>query len=211
MTSPPAPLGRLHVLTDTRDGRDAVAVVQAALSAGAPVVQVRSKDGTDRELHDLAERVARLCDAAGALCLVDDRPDVALAVGAGGTHLGAHDLPMAAARRVVGPDHVLGGTAREPGLARALVAQGASYLGVGPTFATSTKTGLPGPLGPAGVGAVAAAVDVPVIAIGGITVEAVPELRAAGVHGVAVVAAVSEAADPAAATSRLLAALEASP
>jgi thiamine-phosphate pyrophosphorylase len=209
--TPRAAGGRLHVLTDTRDGRDAVAVVRAALSAGAPVVQVRSKDGTDRELHDLADRVARLCEQAGALCVVDDRPDVALAVGAGGTHLGAHDLPMAAARRVVGPAHVLGGTAREPVLARQLVAQGATYLGVGPTTTTATKAGLPPPLGPAGVGAVAAAVDVPVIAIGGITVELVPALLAAGAHGVAVVSAISDAADPAAATRALLAALGASP
>ena len=200
-------VGRLHVLTDTRDGRDALPVVAAALSAGAPVVQVRSKGGTDRELFDLAERVARMCDDAGALCLVDDRVDVALAVGAGGTHLGAHDLPLAAARRVAGPDHVLGGTAREPVLARELVAAGASYLGVGPAFSTSTKAGLPVPLGPAGLGAVAAAVDVPVIAIGGITAEQVPALLAAGAHGIAVVAAISDAADPAAATRALLAAL----
>ena len=208
MTAPPA-LGRLHVLTDTRDGRDAVPVVSAALSAGAPVVQVRAKGGTDRELHDLAERVARLCDAAGALCLVDDRVDIALAVGAGGTHLGAHDLPLAAARRLAGPRHVLGGTARDPRLARELVAAGADYLGVGPAASTSTKAGLPAPLGIEAVGAVAAAVDVPVIAIGGVTVEHVPALLAAGVHGVAVVTAVSAAADPAEATRVLLAALDA--
>ena len=200
-------LGRLHVLTDTRDGRDAVAVVAAALSAGAPVVQVRSKGGTDRELFDLAERVARMCEAAGALCLVDDRVDVALAAGAGGTHLGAHDLPLSAARRIAGPGHVLGGTARDPERARELVTQGASYLGVGPTAITATKDGLPSPLGVAAVGAVAAAVDVPVIAIGGVTAAHVPALLAVGVHGVAVVAAVSEAADPAAATRELLRAL----
>ena len=199
--------GRLHVLTDTRDGRDALPVVRAALSAGAPVVQVRAKDGTDRDLFDLAERVARLCDASGALCLVDDRVDIALAVGAGGTHLGAFDLPLPAARRLAGPDHVLGGTARDADLARTLVAQGADYVGVGPTAATTTKTGLPAPLGVAAVGAVAAAVDVPVIAIGGVTVEHVPALLAAGAHGVAVVSAVSEAADPAAATRVLLEAL----
>jgi thiamine-phosphate pyrophosphorylase len=145
-----------------------------------------------------------MCDEAGALCLLDDRVDVALAVGAGGTHLGAHDLPLAVARRIAGPSHVLGGTAREPLLAKALVADGASYLGVGPAFSTSTKDGLPEPLGAAGVGAVAQAVDVPVIAIGGVTVDRVPELLAAGAHGVAVVAALSEAADPAAATRSLL-------
>lgn len=202
-------IGRLHVLTDTRDGRDALAVVAAALSAGAPVVQVRSKDGTDRQLFDLAARVVELCRPTGALCLVDDRVDVALAVGAGGTHLGAHDLPLAAARRLAGPDHVLGGTAREPVLAQALVADGATYLGVGPAYATATKDGLPDALGPAGVQAVARAVDVPVVAIGGVTVDRVPELRAAGAHGVAVVAALSDAADPAAATRALLQALDA--
>ncbi|MCW2665380.1 MAG: thiE2, partial [Frankiales bacterium] len=163
-------LGRLHVLTDTRDGRDALSVVAAALSVGAPVVQVRSKGGSDRSLYELAVRVHALCAAAGALTIVDDRPDIALAVGAGGTHLGALDLPMDAARTVVGADHVLGGTARSADLARALVAQGASYLGVGPAYSTTTKDGLPDALGAAAVGAVAAAVDVPVIAIGGVTV-----------------------------------------
>ncbi len=148
-----------------------------------------------------------MCAAAGALTVVDDRPDIAVAVGAGGTHLGAHDLPLDAARRVVGRGHVLGGTARDPGLAQALVAAGADYLGVGPAYATSTKDGLPDALGAAAVGAVAAAVDVPVIAIGGVTVDRVPELLAAGAHGVAVVAALSDAADPAAATRALLAAL----
>ncbi len=203
--------GRLHVLTDARAGRRPLEVVAAALSAGAPVIQVRAKRLTDRELHDFAGRVVALCTAAGATCLLDDRVDVALAVGAAGTHLGAHDLPMAAARRVAGPAHLLGGTAREPVRAAALVAEGADYLGVGPAFATSTKDGLPDPLGAAGVALVAAAVAVPVIAIGGITLERVPELLAAGAHGVAVVGAVSDAADPAAAVRRLLAALARTP
>ncbi len=200
-------LGRLHVLTDARGGRATLEVVAAALSAGAPVVQVRAKGVTDRELHDLALRVVALCRAAGATCLVDDRVDVALAAGADGTHLGATDLPLEAARRVAGPGHLLGGTARSPDAGRALVAAGADYLGVGPSYATTTKDGLPDPLGPGGVGAVASAVDVPVLAIGGVTVDRVPALRAAGAYGVAVVGAVSDAADPAAAVRALLQAL----
>lgn len=204
-------IGRLHVVTDARAGRDPLTVVRGALSAGAPVVQVRAKDGTDRELYDLAGRVAALCVAAGASCVVDDRPDVALAVGAAGTHLGATDLPLDAARRVVGPGHLLGGTAREPLAAGALVAAGADYLGVGPAYATRTKDGLPEAIGPAGVAAVAAAVRVPVLAIGGITADRVPALLAAGAHGVAVVGAIADAADPAAATRALLAALGPSP
>ncbi len=198
---------RLHVLTDARAGRDALDIIAGALSAGAPLVQVRAKGVTDRELYDLAVRVSRLCAAAGASCVIDDRVDVALAVGAAGTHLGARDLPLAAARRVAGPGHLLGGTAREPVLAASLVVDGADYLGVGPTWATRTKDGLPEPIGPAGVAAVTAAVDVPVIAIGGVTAERIPELLAAGAHGVAVVAAVSGAADPAEAVRALLRAL----
>ena len=89
------------------------------------------------------------------MCLVNDRVDVALAIGAHGTHLGADDLPVAAVRRVAGPGHIIGGTAREPADAARLVAEGADYLGVGPAFGTTTKDGLPAPLGPAGVGAVA--------------------------------------------------------
>ncbi len=200
-------VGRLHVVTDTRPGRDPLAVVAAALGAGAPVVQVRAKGWTDRALHALAVRVQAMCAEAGALCVVDDRPDVAVAVGAAGTHLGADDLPLAAARRVVGAAHLLGGTARDAVRGRALVAEGADYLGVGPAYATTTKEGLPGPLGAEGVGAVAAAVDVPVVAIGGVTAARVPDLLAAGAHGVAVVSELSDAADPARATRALLDAL----
>ncbi|WP_461024530.1 thiamine phosphate synthase [Thalassiella azotivora] len=200
-------LGRLHVVTDTRPGCPTVDVVRAALAAGARVVQVRHKTGTDRELYDLTLRVAGLCLDAGALCLVDDRADVAAALGASGVHVGAHDLPVAAVRAVVGSRAVVGGTAREPDTARRLVEAGVDYLGVGPAFETTTKDGLPAPLGAPGVAAVAAAVPVPVVAIGGVTARRVPELLAAGAHGVAVVGAVSQAADPFDATRRLLAAL----
>ena len=199
-----SPLGRLHVITDCRGGRDPLPAVRAALSDGAPVVQVRAKELSDRALYDLALRVREACDEAGAQCIVDDRPDVAVAVAAAGTHLGALDLPVAAARLVVGPDHLLGGTAREPISGQALIDDGASYLGVGPAYDTTSKDGLPDAIGAAGIGAVAAAVDVPVIAIGGITAARVPELMAAGAWGVAVISAVSDAADPAAATRELL-------
>jgi thiamine-phosphate pyrophosphorylase len=197
-------IGRLHVLTDARGGRAALDAVSAAVAAGAPVIQVRQKGCTDRALYDFAARVVEICAASATTCIVNDRVDVALAVGAAGTHLGADDLPVAAVRRLAGPDHLIGGTARNPDQARKLVAAGADYLGVGPAHVTTTKSGLPDPIGPAGVAAVAGAVDVPVIAIGGVTAERVAELRAAGAWGVAVVGAVSGASDPAAATRRLL-------
>ncbi|MEU4334301.1 thiamine phosphate synthase [Micromonospora lupini] len=203
-------LGRLHLITDTRPGRDPLTVVRAALAAARAdlVVQVRVEDSaTDREAYDLAGRVLALCAPYGATCLVNDRLHVALAVGAAGGHVGADDLPVAAARHVLGPTGVLGATARAPETAVAAVTAGASYLGVGPCHATSTKDGLPDPIGPAGVRAVVDAVDVPVIAIGGVTAARVPALRAAGAYGVAVVGALSAAADPAGATAELLRAL----
>ncbi|MEW2440685.1 thiamine phosphate synthase [Micromonospora marina] len=203
-------LGRLHLITDTRPRRDPLAVLRAALPvAGAElVVQVRVEDdATDREAYELARRVTEACRPYGALCLVNDRLHVALAVDAAGGHVGADDLPVAAARRVLGPDAVVGATAREPVSARAAVDAGASYLGVGPCHVTATKSGLPDPIGPEGVRAVAEAVGVPVIAIGGVTAASVPALRAAGADGVAVVGALSLAADPAHATAELLRAL----
>ncbi|MEU8168178.1 thiamine phosphate synthase [Micromonospora sp. NPDC049004] len=203
-------LGRLHLVTDTRPGRDPLTVVRAALAAARAdlVVQVRVEDSaTDREAYDLAGRVLALCAPYGATCLVNDRLHVALAVGAAGGHVGADDLPVAAARHVLGPTGVLGATAREPRTAIEAVVAGANYLGVGPCHTTSTKTGLPDPIGPSGVRDVADAVDVPVIAIGGVTADRVPALRAAGAYGVAVVGALSGAADPARATVDLLRAL----
>lgn len=200
-------LGRLHLITDARPGRDPVGVARAALAVAGPrlVVQVRVEDATsDREAYELTRRIAELCAEAGATCLVNDRLHVALAVGAAGGHVGADDLPVDAARRVLGPDAVLGATARDPVGASRAVAAGAGYLGVGPCFATTTKVGLPEPIGPDGVRRVASAVDVPVIAIGGVTAKAVPSLLAAGAYGVAVVGAIGAAADPGRATAELL-------
>ncbi|MDG4825590.1 thiamine phosphate synthase [Asanoa sp. WMMD1127] len=201
-------IGRLHVVTSAAGGAAALAAVRAALAGGAPVVQVRTKTSDDRSRYAFAREVVLLCRAAGALCIVNDRVDLALAARADGTHVGADDLPVEVVRRIAGPAHLIGGTARDPARAAELVAAGADYLGVGPAFATVTKDGLPDPIGPAGVGAVAAAVKVPVIAIGGVTAARVPSLRAAGAHGVAVVSAVSDAPDPAAAAASLLSALD---
>jgi len=202
-------LGRLHVVTDTRPGREPLRTVAAALDAGAPVVQVRAKAWTDADVYELACRVADLCTAHGATCVVNDRPDVAVAVDAGGAHVGEDDLPVAAARRVLGPSRVLGATAREPATALAHEGAGASYLGVGPAYATTTKAGLPPALGPEGVGAVATAVAIPAVAVAAVTTERVAPLLEAGAYGVAVISAVSDAADPARATEALLQAIDA--
>jgi thiamine-phosphate pyrophosphorylase len=191
-------LGRLHVLVDS------LIVAEAALEAGAPTLQVRLKTGTDGDRFRLALAIAERCRAAGATCLVNDRADLAVAVEADGVHVGADDLPVPAARRVVGTDALVGGTARDPGTGRRLVEEGASYLGVGPTFATASKVGLPDPIGVDGVRAVVEAVDVPVIAIAGITAATVESVMATGAYGVAVIGAVVDSPDPHTATHDLM-------
>jgi len=197
-------VSRLHLVTDTRNGRDPLPEVVAALGAGVDWVQVRAKGCSDRDLYDLTVRVLEQARPYDATVVVDDRADVALAAGAHGVHLGAEDLPVQEVRRILGPDLLVGATAREPVAARAAVAAGADYLGVGPAFGTRTKTGLPDPIGVDGVARTASAVDVPVVAIGGVDRERLPDLLAAGVHGAAVVSAVSQAVDPAAAAAALL-------
>jgi thiamine-phosphate pyrophosphorylase len=220
-TGTPTGLGRLHVIVDAED------VAVAALAGGAPTIQVRLKAGTDRSRLALVERIVGRCADAGAQCIVNDRLDFALAAGATGVHVGADDLPVATVRRLADASRVapaaaglrpassgaatgpllIGGTARDPATARRLVDEGASYLGVGPVFATSSKDGLPDPIGLGMLAAVVAAVDVPVIAIAGITAERVPAVLDTGAWGVAVIGAVAAAADPAAATAELVAAL----
>jgi thiamine-phosphate pyrophosphorylase len=200
----------LHVLTDAPDV--ATAAVCAAVRLGMAnslAVQVRVDDDmTDRRAYELAVAILAQCRPAGVLCLVNDRLHVAVAAGADGGHVGADDLPVAAARTVLGGAAVLGATCRDAVAARLAVAAGATYLGVGPAFPTSTKTGLPAPIGPGGVGAVARAVPgTPVVAIGGVTAARVAGLRAAGATGVAVAGAVAAAPDPVAATEELLKAL----
>lgn len=211
------PIPRLHVLTPPELRPGSAAAVEAIVRDGI-AIQVRVKGHDDRDVLDHARTLVTRAHARGATCLVNDRLDLALAAAADGVHLGAGDLPVADARRLAdacapvgGPPVLVGGTAREPEAARRLVDAGADYLGVGPCYATASKSGLPAPGGPARVEAVVRAVDVPVIAIGGVTVDRVPALLAAGAHGVAVIGAVWSAPDPAAAVSALCATLEGRP
>jgi thiamine-phosphate pyrophosphorylase len=190
--------------TGRADAARTLDLIRTALDAGVPAVQLRAKAGTDGERLSLARSVVDLCRDAGAVCVVNDRVDLALASGADGAHVGPEDLPVADARRLLGPDLILGASARTPARAREVVAAGASYIGVGPCYRTASKDGLPGPIGPAGLKAVADAVAVPVLAIGGVTADRVPELLAAGAHGVAVIGAIADAVEPADAARALL-------
>lgn len=200
------PIARLHLITPATAHPELLPRIDRALDAGASWVQARRKHGTDRDRLEFVREVARICAARAATCVVDDRVDLAAATGAG-VHVGAEDLPVDVARTLLGAHAIVGATCRNADDARRARDAGASYLGVGPVYATTTKDGLPDPIGLAGLEAVAAAVDLPVIAISGITVERVAAVLAAGAHGVAVVGAVFGSDDVAGAVRRLLDAL----
>jgi thiamine-phosphate pyrophosphorylase len=199
----------LIVVTDAEQtaGRALVDVVQAALQGGAPSVQLRAKHASAREMVALAHTLLPLTRAAGALLWVNDRMDVALAAGVDGAHLGDDDLPLEAARRIAPEGFLLGRSVDTPELARAAVAAGADYLGVGPAFATGSKSDAGQPIGIEGVERVAASVEVPVVAIGGIDATNTARLAAAGAAGVAVIRAVMAAPDVESATRALLGAV----
>lgn len=205
---------RLIVLTDHRlaSPRSVLEVVEASLAAGAPAVQLRDKEATSRELYEQAIRLRELTRRYGALLFVNDRLDVALAAGADGVHLGPDDLPLAAARKVAPPPFLIGVSIDDPDAARDAEAAGADYIGCGAVFGTTTKLDVGNErIGPEGLEAVARAVDIPVVGIGGVTVENVDLLPATGAAGVAVVGAVMASKDPTNATRRLLDAFRTTP
>ena len=191
---------RLHVITDS------VEIALAALSGGAPLIQVRVEDSvSDRAVYELAGRIVPLCAERGAICVVNDRPHIALALRTAATHVGADDLPVHATRALLGEGGLVGASARTPDRARQAIAEGADYLGCGQIRPSFTKDVAANVVGMAGLAAVlGAASGVPVIAIGGLTLRDVPTLLAAGAYGVAVIGAVRDAADPARATADLL-------
>jgi len=195
----------LYVVTDPRlvGDRPLEAVCAAALEGGARVLQLRDKEASTRSLLDQARRLLEICRRKGALFLVNDRVDVALAAGAHGVHLGAQDMPPAEARRLLGPEAVLGVSVRTPQEARAALEEGADYVAANLVFPTSTKTDLEGPLGLEGVRALREAVPLPLVAIGGIHAGNAPQVIRAGADGVAVVSAVMAAPDPAEAAARI--------
>lgn len=198
---------RLMIITDRElaGERGWFAVTEAALVAGATAVQLRDKHATSRELLEMALALRPLVERHGALFLVNDRFDVALAAEAHGVHLGDDDLPVAEVRRAVAADFVIGRSADTEEAARAAEAQGADYLGVGSVFGTQTKKEVLGEvIGTEQLGRVARAVSIPVIGIGGVSATNAAAVAATGAAGMAVVSAVMAAPDPGAATRSLL-------
>ena len=184
-------------------------VVAGALAAGVRIVQYRSKAADpldDRQRLLEAQELRRLCHSHGALFLVNDRVDLALAVEADGVHLGQGDLPLPVARRLLGPDRLIGCSTHALEQLHRAVAEGCDYVGVGPVNATPTKPDRE-PVGLAYVVAAAAVCPVPFFAIGGIDLTNLGAVVAAGARRVAVVRAITAAPDPQAASAALLEAL----
>ena len=201
----------LCVLVDGRaDLADFDRLVTALVEAGVRMLQIRDKS---LAVPALVERVRRAVAIAGhraasepAFVIVNDRVDVAAAVGAAGVHVGADDLPTPLVRRVIGPQPLLGRTAHSIAEARAAVADGADYLGIGPCYPSSTKSF--GSFASAGfLRTVAGEISLPAFAIGGVTLDRLDELAAVGIRRVAVASAVTGAADPAAAAAAFIARL----
>jgi thiamine-phosphate pyrophosphorylase len=183
-------------------GRPALDVLDACLDAGVRVVQFREKNLDTRVLYEKAAQFRARTAAVGALFIVNDRLDVAMAVEADGVHLGQSDLPFEAARRIA-PDLILGASSHNLEEAVAAQAAGASYVNVGPIFATQTKTVAGGAVGPERFAEVAPHLSVPLTCMGGIKAHNVGALLACGARHIAVVTAVTAAPDVRAAAEEL--------
>jgi len=195
----------LYVILDRSVARspDLPALLEAVLAGGCRVVQLREKTMPMAELFPLALALRERCRQAGALFIVNDRADLALAVGADGLHVGQGDLPGASARRLLRPGMILGVSTHDEPQARQALEDGADYVAVGSIFPTGTKAGFQ-LVGTDLLRKLRPAIPVPLVAIGGITEANVGEVMAAGADGVAVISAVCGALDPGQATARFL-------
>lgn len=205
-------VGRLHVITDEvlQDRFTHVELAAAAAAGGADVIQYREKrQVSTREMMRVAVLISLACREFGTTMLIDDRVDVASAVGATAVHLGRDDLPPYVARQILGPQAIIGGTANSVDEAVKVARQPVDYLGVGPIFGTSSKGNRAAPmLGLDRFAEICAAVDQPVIGIGNITADRVDAVLAAGAYGVAVLSAVVCQEDPQASCREFASAIE---
>jgi len=206
------PKGRFHSLRGIyaivdnagRPERPLSVLAQAAGRAGVKVIQLRAKGLTPRELAAAARSIAALCRKLDVSFIVNDRLDVALAAKADGVHLGQDDLPPAAARRVAGDRLWIGVSTHSIAEARRAERDGADYVGFGAMYGTASKERVTAPQGAGRLREVVQSVAIPVIAIGGITLEKIPEIQAAGAAGAAVISSWVQAPDPAQALREMI-------
>lgn len=202
-------IGKLHILTDTvlQSRFSHMEITRLAIAGGADTIQYRQKSGSTREMIEIARNMKRLCSEAGVTFIVNDRLDVAIAAEADGVHLGQDDFPIPMARGLLGEGRIIGGSAATLDEARKCLSEGAGYVGFGPVYPTSSKDDA-GPV--SGIDILKQVVEViplPIIAIGGVSAENIPDVMRAGAHGIAVISAVCCQDDPEEATRALYQAL----
>jgi thiamine-phosphate pyrophosphorylase len=205
------PRFQLHMITDgIKQADELQSIVQKALRGGADAIQLRYKSASALEILSLGRALKPLTDLFGARLLINDRLDVALALQASGVHLAGKSLPVDEARKVAGPDQLLGCSVHSAEEAKRAEELGASYVTFGHIFPTHSKPGLP-PRGVEGLQEVVEALSIPVLAIGGITVDNIDDVLATGCAGIAVIGAISYKQDPEAAARQLRNKMDASP
>ena len=202
-------IGKLHILTDTvlQSRFSHMEITRLAIAGGADTIQYRQKSGSTREMIEIARNMKRLCSEAGVTFIVNDRLDVAIAAEADGVHLGQDDFPIPMARELLGEGRIIGGSAATLDEARKSLSEGADYVGFGPIYPTSSKDDA-GPV--SGIDILKQVVEIiplPIIAIGGVGAENIPDVMRAGAHGIAVISAVCCQDDPEGATKSLYQAL----
>ena len=175
--------------------------IRLALQGGCRWIQLRMKDATDDEVRPIAIEAQKLCKQYGATFIIDDRVALVKELQADGVHLGKNDMPIGEARRQLGPDYIIGGTANTIWDVKAHYAAGADYIGCGPFRFTTTKQKLSPVLGLDGYRRIiiemrAAHIDLPIVAIGGITKDDIPAILATGITGISLSGTVLRAANP---------------
>ena len=199
-------IGVLHVITDTtlQSRFTHPQLAELVIQGGADTVQFRHKSGTTRELIAIAQQMQAVCARHGVPLIVNDRADIALAVGAAGTHFGQDDMPVAIGRSVLSPETIIGASARTEDKILEAILEGADYIGFGPIYQTSSKPDAEQPKGLERLRRMCEIAKCPVIAIGGITLQTAAEVIKAGAHGIAVISAVCAQRDPLTATQNLM-------
>ena len=183
--------------------------IREALAGGCKWIQLRMKGATDEEVRPIAQKVKKLCKEQNATFLIDDRVQLVKEVGADGVHLGKNDMPIAEARKILGDDFIIGGTANTFEDIKAHYEAGADYIGCGPFRFTTTKEKLSPILGLEGYKEIiqkmkAENIDIPIVAIGGITKEDIPDIMKTGVNGIALSGCILNAKDPASETHDIM-------
>ena len=206
----PRPDYTLYLVTDRglARGRPLAAIVREAVAGGVTCVQLREKNLETREFLEEARALRAATRELGVPLIINDRAEIALAVGADGVHLGQRDLPLPAARKLGPPGWLIGVSAESVADAVRAEREGADYVGVSPVFATPTKTDHAPPLGLEGLRTIRAAVKIPLVAIGGIQTGNARDVIRAGADGLAVVSAILAAESPRAAAAELRKAIE---